>query len=296
MFLPCPKCGAMTEYDGSNVPSEGVSSKCSACNTRFWISRESFALRAFRKEGKAFCSHCNHVMANYLNCPDCGSLYPDICIAQLSKPVKRKQRKTSASIGFSIRPERRSRTISAAPVEKSSKSILSVLVLLIVVVLAATGIGVAIYNSRANDAYTKAYFRALAGLKQGAEQNIKLCTNLTTEARKTGLKLSSLVTDKDKTQLISAKSDVDLIMGRIPKSPQKYIKANESLAKLYGVYTQTYNLASAPSGSEAVFADSAANLEREFKKVSQELKGNMTSDMTEKFQQLAKKNSRFQDF
>jgi hypothetical protein len=296
MNFPCPKCNAMTEFDGSHIPEEGSSAKCPECKTRFWIARESFARRAVRKEGKALCSYCSKELGDYLDCPTCGAMYPDICAVQLSKPVAKKQRKTSAAIGFSIRSERRSRSFTAQPAEKSSKTLLTFIILIIVVALAGAAIGIPYFNKKAEHAYSDGFFRALYGLKLGADQNFKQCATMSADARATGQNLSLLVSEKDKSRLNSAKSDIDLLMGRLPRPPQKYIKVNDSLTKLYGVYTQSYTLASAPSGSLPAFTSSAVALENEFRKASQELKGNMAPEQAEEFTKIVKKYKQLEDF
>jgi predicted Zn finger-like uncharacterized protein len=290
MNFPCPKCSAKTEFDGSHIPGDGVSVKCYECKTHFWVARESFARRALREKTKALCASCNNELGNYLDCPTCGAMYPDICVVQLSKPVTKKQRKTSATIGFSITPERRTRSFAAAqPSEKSPKSLLTIIALVIVVALAGAAIGIPYMNKKAEKTYSDGFFRALYLLKMSTDYNFQLCEKLSADANATGQNPAFLVTEKDKSGLNSAKNDIDLLMGRVSKPPQTYSKVNDNLVKLYGIYTQSYTLVSAPAGSLPAFTNSATTLENEYRKATQELKGSMPSKMSERLKELSNK-------
>ena len=157
MIVPCPKCDAKTELDLSHISEEGTSAKCPECKTRFWITKESFARRALKKDGKTLCSFCNHELSNYLDCPTCGVMYPDFCVVQTSKPVRKKTRKTSGPISFSIRPQRKARSVVSQqrPTEKASKSLLNTVGLVVLVALVAVAAGVTYSKMKSERQYTE---------------------------------------------------------------------------------------------------------------------------------------------
>jgi hypothetical protein len=299
MICSCPKCDAKTELDLSHIPEEGTSAKCPECKTRFWIAKESFARRALKKEGKTLCYYCNNELSNYLDCPTCGVMYPDFCVVQMSKPVRRKQRKTSAQISFSIRPQRRSRAVSQQeePTEKTSKSILVTVGLLVLVAVLAVAIAIPYLNKKSEQKYATNFIRALYGIKLGTDSSIRQCATISAGAK---AKISAgqnvlNISEEDKTKLDAAKKDVDTLMQRLPKTPKKFSKVNENLARLYGIYTKSYSLAAAPSGSLPGFTDSAGKLESEFRQAAQELKASMPTELAAEYQKALPKFKGLQD-
>jgi hypothetical protein len=274
--------------DLSRIPEDGTSAKCPECKTRFWISKESFARRAVKKEGKALCYYCNNELNNYLDCPTCGVMYPDYCIVQISKPVNRKKRKTSSSISFSLRTQRRTHTAAQQqPTERSSKSILITVALLAVAVVLAVAVAIPYLNKQAEQKYTASYFRALLGIKLGTELSLKQCAAISASTKakaSAGQGFDLRISDQDKAKITAAKNDIDILMQKIPAPPQKFIKANENLTRLYGIYAKSYTLAVAPAGSLQSFSDSAGKVEGEFKQTAQELKAGLPAELAAAYQ------------
>lgn len=288
MTVPCPKCNAKAPLDLPHIPEDGTSAKCPECNTRFWITRESFARRALKKEGKALCYYCNNELNNYLDCPTCGVMYPDFCVVQTSKPVKKKKRTTSSAISFSIRPQRRTRGVALQQAtHKPSKSISIIYVVVALVAVLAITLGISYHKKQSEQQYVSGFIRTLYGIKLGTDLNIKQCSTIAANWKAkmdTGQKFDLRISDEDKSKLDSAKSDIDVLMQKLAKVPGKYSKANENLAKLYGIYTKSYSLAAAPSGTLPVFTDSAGKLESEFKQTAQELKASLSAGLADKYQ------------
>jgi len=289
MIVPCPKCDAKTELDLSHIPEEGTSAKCPECKTRFWITNESFARRALKKEGKTLCSHCNNELSTYLDCPTCGAMYPDFCVVQISKPVRKKKRTTSGPISFSIRPQRKARGVVSKqhPTEKTSKSLLTTVGLVVLVALVAVAAGVTYSKMKSERQYAENYVRALYGIKLGTDLSLNQCTKITTawDAKASvGQSYDLRVSDDDKAKLNTAKGEIDAFMQKLPvPPPQKFGKANENLTKLYGVYTRSYTLASSPSGSLPVFTDATGKLQNEIKQTAQELKAALPKEIAEEY-------------
>ena len=298
MIFPCPKCDAKTQVDLSQIPEDGTSAKCPECNTRFWITKESFATRALKKEGKSLCYYCNNELNNYLDCPTCGVMYPDFCVVQISKPVKKKKRTTSSAISFSIRPQRRTRgVVSQQATHKSSKSILITSVVVALVAVLVVTLGVSYYKKQAEQQYASNFIQTLYGIKLGTDLNIRQCSTISANWKAkmdAGQKFDLNISDKDKSRMDSAKNDIDKLMQKLPKVPQKFSKANENLAKLYGIYTKSYSLAAAPSGTLPVFTDSAGKLESEFKQTAQELKASLSAELADKYQKALPKYKELQ--
>jgi hypothetical protein len=300
MICPCPKCDARTELDLSHIPEEGTSAKCPECKTRFWISKESFARRAVKKEGKALCYYCNNELNDYLDCPTCGVMYPDYCIVQTAKPVKRKKRKSSSAISFSLRTQRRTRSSFATQqtTERASKSVLVAVALLAVVLVLAVAGGIAYSHNKSEKQYTAGYFRALMGIKLGTDLNLRQCAAISATAKAkmaAGQAFDLRSSDRDKAKIAVARNDVDLLMKEIPAPPQKFIKANESLTRLYGVYAKSYALVDAPAGSLQSFSDSAGKVDGEFKQAAQELKAGLPAELAAAYQNALPKYPALRD-
>jgi len=300
MICQCPKCDAKTQLDLSHIPDEGTSAKCPECKTRFWISKESFARRAIKKDGKAFCYYCNNELNNYLDCPTCGVMYPDYCIVQTSKPVKRKKRKTSAPISFSLGSQRRTRVgeprVSA---QRSPKTLLVTIIILALFAVLAVAVGVPYFNKRVQQQYFAGYFRALSGVKLAADQSFKECAAAAaaTRARMGVGQGSDVQVNSDvKFRLNAAKNDVDALMKKVPTPPEKFVKSNENLNRLYGIYTKSYDLATSPAGNVQTFSDASARLEADFRQASQELKTGFPPELADAYQKALPKIKALKDF
>lgn len=303
MICQCPKCDAKVQLDLSHIPEEGAGEKCPECKTRFWISKESFARRALKKEGKSYCYYCNNELSNYLDCPTCGVMYPDYCVVQLAKPVKRLKRKTSSAMSFSFRPQKRSRSgLQQLPAERSSKSPKSILVavaVLVIIAVLAAAVGISYFNKRAEQRYTAGFFRALYGIKLGKDFSIKVCgdTSAATRARMTAGQGADLrVDDNARAKMDSVKTDIDALMQKIPAPPKKYAKTNENLVRLYGVFSKSYALSRTPTGSLQSYIDSSAKVDSEFKQAAQDLKMGFPPQLAEDFQKALPKYKALQDF
>jgi hypothetical protein len=299
MICQCPKCESKTQLDLTNISEEGTSAKCPECKTRFWISKESFALRATKKEGKSLCYYCNNELNNYIDCPGCGMMYPDYCVVHLTKPVKKAKRKTSSSLSFSMRSQRRSHPGSLVHPEslshstkRASKKLLVAISILILVAVLAVALGIPYYNKRLETTYTAGYLYALNGIKLGTDLSLKECGTIiaTAKSRSAAGQGADLRVGEDVTsRLNSAKTDVDAMMKTVPAPPQKYAKANENLVNLYGIYVKSHTLASAPSGTVQSFSDSAAKLEGEFKQSAAQLKSNLPPELAQAYQDVLPK-------
>ena len=298
MIFPCPKCDAKTQLELSHIPEDGASAKCPECKTRFWITKESFARRALKKEGKTLCYHCNNELSNYLDCPTCGIMYPDFCVVQASKPVKVKQRKTSASISISIRPQRRTRSVSVQQsTKRSSKSLLIMVGLLVLIAVLAVAIGIPYKNKKLERQYAANYVRALYGIKLGTDLSLKQCATTVASGKAKMQNFVPNISDDDKAKLNTAKGEIDAFMQKLPeRPPQKFSKSNDDLAKLYGIYTKSFSLAVSPSGSLPVFVDSTGKLEGDFKQAAQELKAGMPMELAEEFHNSLSKYKGLRDF
>ena len=301
MIFPCPKCEARTELNASTIPEDGTSAKCPECNTRFWITKDTFARRAIKKEGKSFCYFCNNELSNYLDCPTCGAMYPDFCVVQLAKPVKKKKRKSSSSISFSIRPQRISRSTRSEQqtTQRASKPLLTAVVALVLAALLIAAIAIPYFNSRAEKQYTASYMYALYGIKSGVERNIKTCSLIAADGKarvESGRNFEPRTTPEEQVTLAKIKEEIDRSMTKAAKPPVKFGKQHEQLGRLYDSYTKSYSLAVSPSGSLPAFTDNINKLDSEFKQRAQELKAGMPAEMSAALNKAKVKYRGLQDF
>lgn len=301
MIFPCPKCDARTELNASTIPEDGTSAKCPECNTRFWITKDSFARRAVKKEGKTYCYLCGNELSNYLDCPTCGAMYPDFCVVQLAKPVKRKKRKSSSSISFNIRPQRISRSARSEQLttQKASRPLLTVLVTLALTALLIAAIAIPYFNSRAEKQYAEKYMYALYTIKSGTERNFKACSLIAADGKArvdSGRNFEPRTSPEEQVTLTKIKDEIDRSMLKVSKPPAKFSKQHEQLARLYDSYTKSYSQAVSPSGSLPAYTDSTGKLDSEYKQRAQELKSGMTPEMSEALSKAKVKYRGLQDF
>ena len=288
MPCTCPKCNSQIEIDVSHIPEKGTFLPCSDCKGRFWINKESYARMALKKEGKTYCDKCNNELTHSIVCTDCGIMYPDFYLVQVSKPPRRKADKPGfLSMSFTLRPAKQSYkytyTASKASHEKSSNLQLKKIGLVVVIALLAVGLCYLYYTRKSEQQYARNYMRALFTIKSGTELNFTTCEKLSNEwqaSMNVGQKFSPHINAEDESHLNNVKETVDGFMKMLNKPPKKFIISSEKLATLYGVYTKVHTLATAPPGSLSTFNNLASKSKSEFRAATQELKNSMPAELS----------------
>jgi hypothetical protein len=306
MKCSCPKCDANIQIDLPHVPENGTASSCPECTSRFWINRESFACRALKKEGKLYCAQCSNELNQQIVCPACGVLFPDYCVVQASKPVKRQLKKSRGTFSFPMQPATQkmpdiytSGKSSAKSSSKSRKSLVTIISLLMLVVLLGGGMGV-VYNMRkAEQEFSKYFVLGIYCISNGADLNLKQCAKLSADWRakmSAGQNIQPRISPEDESRLSKGKVEVDNIMQRLNKPPKKFISAQAKIEKLYGIYTQMYSLTLAPPSSLAGFTDAVSKSENDYRQAVQEFKTALSPELSADIEKAKAKYKGLRDF
>lgn len=291
MICACPKCAVKNEVDLAEIPEGGTSTHCTACKTRFLITRESIAHRAYRKAEDAHCAKCGNDLGSSLHCPSCGELYPDYFVAEAPDVARKKIRKIveafsslkDLSFEWGAKPKAvsgyASKARSATPVsrEKSRKfafAAVGVTLLAAVIVLG----GWYYMHQKAQQQYAENYIKALYGVKSGMEYGLTACSKISEEMKARG---SARISPEDEIKMGKVKDEVDKIMQKLHDPPGRFDQANEKLVKLYEIYKSVHALAVSPAGSAARISGVASKAENEFKQGTQELKSGLPEELSE---------------
>jgi hypothetical protein len=298
----CPKCKAPTQIDHSGIPENGTDRICEACKSRFWIYRESFGGRALKKRGEIFCADCGKELNRTIACPSCGKLYPEYAFVQATKAAPKRTVHVRSTYYIRRRPARKplhKKVVAPKKPEKKlsivNKYSISALVLVILVVA-----GTFVYAKfNAEKDYSANYVRALYGIKHGTDLSLKPfekkasnSENSKNSDRDTTFTLST----KEQSQLNTIRTQVDNLMKKTEKPPQKFVIAREKLNNLYVVYTSICALVLQPSGSTQENVDSAKKLGNEFRKSAQELKSALPKQLSDELENARARYRSLRDF
>lgn len=302
MKCSCPKCNANIQVDLPHIPENGIATPCPECNSRFWTNKESFACRALKKEGKLYCAQCSNELNHQIVCPTCGVLFPDFCVVQTSKPVKRQLKKPGIAVSFSLRPAQQKIpgiSTSGKTSSKSRKSLVTIVSLLMLVVVLSALIGVAYNKRKAEQEFSRYYVLAVYGIKTGTDLDLNQCAKLAADWKtkmNAGQNFQPSISPVDESRLNKVKVEIDNVMQRLNKPPKKFIAANANLAKLYGSYAQLHSLTLAPPSSLAGFTDSAAKSENDFRQAVQGFKAVLPTELSAEIDKAKAKYKGLRDF
>lgn len=290
MTCSCPKCFAIVEVDLPRIPENGTFIPCQECKGRFWINRESYARMALKKEGKSYCDKCGSELAHSIVCTNCGVMYPDYYLVQSSRPPRRKIEKTDwLSVSFTLRSAKPTYTTYStySPVKeprgRSPVTLFKKVGVAAIVAILAIGLGYFYHLKKVEQLYAKNYMRTLYTLKSGTELSLNTCAKISTEWRtrtESGQQYSPHVDADVESNLTRVKDTIDKFMLSLNKPPKKFTSSGEKLANLYGVYSKTYTLAIAPSSSLSAFTSSISKSQNDFKVAVQDLKSNLSQELT----------------
>lgn len=323
MICTCPKCGAKTEIDISQIPDSGTSARCSACNSTYLVNRESIGSRATRKGGAINCAQCGKELDASLVCSSCGEMYPDYFVPETPEAVrKRRIRMMIDTIGrlkdvsfelgsrtpptIDFRRERRPAAvrekprdaIREAPVEKVRSRYLKLGVGFLTAVLLLSGGTLYQRQQKAKQQYATDYVRAIYLIKTGTDLSLKACAKMSEEWKAKALAGQSgtpHVSAKEETALMKVRTEVDVYMRKTYTPPKGFVPARENLSKLQGAYMTLHAIALSPPGTQSALTDSAARSEADFKKCATELKANLPKELAEELRKGAIRRKELQD-
>jgi hypothetical protein len=285
MKCPCPKCDATIEIPEQKVSATGNSQNCPECKDKYWFRQEKFALRAYRKQGRIYCSDCGEQLGSDLLCLNCGSLCPDYCVVQSSRFVSHKQQKT----GHSFSPPRRSKasaTPSPAPKARqpqANRTWLAYLALAVLILALVGGMSKVYLDYKANQEYARNFIVALYGVKSGTDLSLGLIDNLSTTWQQ-NLKAGGIAprpNQKDLDKLNQVKKRISQAMATLNESPEKFAEARQKLIRLHGIYMEINALNFSRPDSLEDYTVAVDNLKTRFFKVADELRNSMPEELSE---------------
>jgi len=265
----CPKCDANIELDLAKISNTGLYTPCPTCKSRFWVQRESFINRAFKKEGRIYCVNCDEELGLSHVCSHCSTLLPDYCLIQRTKPPKRKEESSNFSFDFNFTSGHVKSHAASAKSTSGSKALYVKLAIVTVVVVAVVVAGLYIKKSREESAYVTNYVRALYGVKSGVDKSLNTFVKM---KENIGYGLSNQEVDA----INIAKAEIDSRISKLEKVPDKFSSQNDKILVLHSIYGKLYTLTISPSASSSV--DKAMALESDFNKVSLELRTMLTPE------------------
>lgn len=296
MRCPCPKCDAVNELVEQDI-SPGVNSqRCSECNEKYWTLREEYTLRAYKKQGRIYCFDCGHELGCEILCTNCGSICPDYCVVQSSKPVARKQQKAGFSFSFARHPKTVSsidtfrdipeRQREAVSTSRPKMNRLAYVALAALVLLLAGGLFKVYEDNKVNQLYAKNFIVALYGIKSGTDLSLENMNALSFEWKK-ALEIAGVAprpSQKDLDRVKVVKTKVAEAMDKLSESPEKFANAKTSLVRLYGLYVEISALNASPPGSLNDLTAAINKLEAAFFKEAGALRDSMPKELQEELQ------------
>jgi len=305
MICSCPKCNNQIALDPTDIQPEGSFNKCSACGTSFVVRKESFARRALHKSTEISCAECGNPPGSSIYCSSCHAIYPDFLAIETSSPAKRQLGQLlktlnalkNLKLGGSANPSADSYSDLPLKAGKakdlhSPRRSAKLLAALVILILFFGGGGYYWYQDRLATNYTRNYVKALLGIKLARDLNIKLSNRLTAEM-KAGT--SASLTATEQKSAASAKKDVDSLMERLGKIPDKFTPNNDSLKKLYGSYAKLHTTVTSPPGPSDIYAASINTIDDDFKKAAKELKSGLPEKISTQLSATSKKFTALQD-
>lgn len=298
MNCSCPKCNADIQIDRSRATETGTATTCPECNSRFWLLREPFVLRAYKKAGNLYCHSCNSPLGTSHMCENCGALYPSYCVVQAVKPVRRKAVKTADYFGRAKRSKKQTVVAShdssvyashESPATRR-KSLPILLVVVVAVVALAAAIGSYVVKAKAEQQYARNYVLALYGVKSGADRSLNKFEKVSGEWKamaESGQVYILRIAPQEKADLDTVKAEVDKVMQQLGAPPEKFSDAQDRLSRLYQIYSRLYALNLSPPDNLPAFSEATTRLARDFDRATQELKSTLPEELFEEIRQVA---------
>lgn len=286
----CPKCNADIQIDRSRATETGTASTCPECKSRFWLLREPFVLRAYKKAGNLYCLECDGPLGPSHLCENCGALYPAYCVVQLAKPVRRKAARTGDSFRLARSSKKQTVAVSHEAPRAARKTLPVLLSVVVAVAVLAATIGFYFVELKAEQQFVRNYVLALYGVKSGADRSLNKFEQVSGEWKamaESGQVYVLRISPKEKTDLEAVKAEVDKAMQQLGTPPEKFSGAQDRLARLYQIYSRLYSLNLSPPDTLPAFGEATTKLAGDFNRATGELKTSLPEELREELRKVA---------
>lgn len=297
-----------------SIPEDGMLVKCSDCNSSFQIIRETFSHRALRKGSEIFCISCGSSVGNSTSCSVCGQPFPDYHAVEPASAAGKQAKKfisfftlsRSSKLGRAGKKDKLAASSQSVSLSESGSKATSrgrrlvktIFVALVVFAILTTG-GAFYYLQQKEAKYADIYVKAIYGLKAGTDLNLKYCSKLAADWKKSmdsGQNVIPRLTPAELSLLSSSKTEVEKRMQQSADAPEKFIKNQKSLTKLFDTYKKSYALVSTPAANMIILTETANKLSTDFGKDAEELKKNLPSSLANELAKGKQKYRELKDF
>jgi len=322
MTCLCPKCGAPNDLEYSEVPAQGLTTNCLACNTRLQIVRESFARMAYGASSGKSCASCGGQLGPGLSCPACGTLYPDFfqamdpaVLRQKARELKRQQILGAfTSVEFSFPDFKTSGRVKSrqhinintvskdsgfSSLVKSDKFLKTLSMTVITVAVIAAGY-LYFAQKKAEQLYVDKYFKALYAIKAGSDISKGVTLRVSSDwktAQDAGRSFSPLPSTEELNALNKVNSKVEImLLKELALPPKKFVKSQEGLLNLKEQYSKLHSLAISPPNSLTELKKVSVKTFAAFDESAKELKPVLADVMSAELVSAKKKYKNLSDF
>jgi hypothetical protein len=306
MICSCPKCNSPTDIDLAVIPPEGAFSTCANCGANFEVRKESFARRALYRGTDIVCAECGNPPGATIYCQSCHAVYPELLVITTSSAAKKQFSKILASlnvlknlkIGGPAKAHRGGYETSGT-VPKGAKGAgrfgnkAQLATVLVVLLILSAGGGYFWYQNKLATEYAQIYVKTLFVMKTARDVELDISNRLVT-SWKAGA--ASTLAGEDLKSVASAKKDVDTVIKRRGKVPDKFTASNEALDRLYVTFGKLHGAITAPAGTSDAYAGTVSKTDNEFMKNARELKAGLPEKLADALSASAKKYKTLQDF
>jgi len=279
----CPDCSNTVELQEPSSEEKGGFTPCPECSQKVWLNRENFALRAYKKDWKVFCSHCGEEVGPDYFCQSCHALFPDYWVVQKKKPAQR----VSHDKGFSFSFERKAKAVrqetfdfsedEEAAVSKSGGRKKIVYALLAIVLISVLGAGFVLYQGMAKEtAFNESFVKTL--------YVIKMSQSMVDNKLKKVIEQQTPLDKADISSLNSSIKEVDMVKGLIIDESGSRSSDISMLNNFYQKYVDLYDLARTAAGTEPDLPDKIERIHSEIQKAEGRLKSGMSEGLREEIQ------------
>jgi hypothetical protein len=269
------------------------------------------------------CASCGGQLGSALNCPACGTLYPDFFVAADPALLKRKARALkqekllgvfkgieftlpdfkSGRSGKSGKPHFNVSTVSkssAFRMSGSSQHITKLIVGAVAIILILAGGYLFYAQKKAEKQYVNSYFKALYAIKTGADYSRKVSTRISSDwkaAQDSGRSFSQFPSTEELNGLSKIKTKVDsMVNNDLANPPKKIIASRDAMLKLNEQYSTLNSLASAPPNSYTEFNTAVGKASASFDEAAKTLRSSLSGAMISELAATKKKYKNLNEF
>ena len=282
MKCECPKCSSNIDINEPDAPEKGGFVKCPDCGDRFWLQREPFLLKGFKKDGNIYCVQCGEKPGADTFCKSCYAQFADYWLAQLDKPTKRQaQSKGVLRTSFGQRSQGYQSNVHEAP--KASKGIgipsknITIVLFLIAALLCGAVSGSSWYlGYKEKREFSDYYIKTLYVIQSGIDHSHRSLKEM--------LKTKRALSDEEAKLLKKVDSQITIYKAKLATPPDEYSQAAANMNALFKVYSDYYELSKSETGASPDLPIKVEKLDDTLAKTQVKLKRELPAELSQDIQ------------